>query len=164
MTAVVTALGKLKPTDWGTKMLKRLIIWTVAGLMLVSASTGSAFSQEVSSEIRSATQHVIRDQISAFQSQDHERAFSHAAPTIRNIFKTTERFIGMVKGGYLPLYDPDNFIFGRNIDISGTIHQEVIATDRNGKQWHAVYTLEKQIDGSWKITGVKMEPYEGATT
>ncbi|MEM9329802.1 MAG: DUF4864 domain-containing protein [Pseudomonadota bacterium] len=137
-------------------------------IILFASSTflllGSANAQTVTAEIETATQDVIRDQINAFQSKEYERAFSHAAPTIKQIFGTTERFIGMVKGGYSPLYNPDSYLFGRNFNLDGTIHQEVIATDQNGRQWQAIYTLKQQPDGSWKITGVKMEPYKGAAT
>ena len=144
--------------------MKQLTTRLIVTLISLFLSINTAFAQNVSPDIQSATQNVIRDQITAFQSRDHDRAFSHAAPVIRNIFKTTDRFIGMVKGGYLPLYDPENYIFGRNIEIGGKIHQELIVTDQSGKQWQAVYTLQKQPDGSWKITGVKMDPYQGATT
>jgi len=133
--------------------------------------SGSAFwlpenarAQDITPEIKSSTQNVIRDQIRAFQNGQHERAFSHAAESIRQIFKNTDQFINMVKGGYMPLYDPENYSFGRNLNVDGLVHQEVIATDQKGRQWQAVYTLKQNEDGSWKITGVKMEPYQGAST
>ncbi|MEL7429068.1 MAG: DUF4864 domain-containing protein [Pseudomonadota bacterium] len=125
---------------------------------------GSANAQAVTPEAETATQAVIADQLNAFQERDHARAFSHAAPTIKQVFKSEENFINMVKGGYGVLYNPDNYIFGRNFDVDGTIHQELIVTEQNGKQWQAVYTLKQMPDGSWKITGVKMNPYTGAAT
>ena len=145
-------------------MPKRFMMIVSSLLILFTISSADVVAQTVTAEIETSTQSVIRDQISAFRDRDHERAFSHAAPTIKQIFKTTENFIRMVKGGYMPLYDPDSYIFGRNFNLDGTIHQEVIATDAKGKQWQAVYTLKQQPDGSWKITGVKMEPYQGAAT
>ena len=136
-------------------------------IVLVASSfvlLGPASAQTVTEEVEVSTQTVIADQLDAFQQRDYERAFSHAAPTIKQIFKNTDNFIRMVKGGYGVLYDPDQYIFGRNFNVDGTIHQEVIATDESGKQWQAIYTLRQQEDGSWKITGVKMDPYQGATT
>ena len=145
-------------------MINKVSSLAAALVLAVVIGVSQPNAQTVTPEIESQTQSVIRDQISAFQSRDYERAFSHAAPTIKQIFKTKENFIRMVKTGYMPLYDPDAYIFGRNFNLDGTIHQEVIATDEKGKQWQAVYTLKKQPDGSWKITGVKMEPYQGAAT
>ena len=110
-----------------------------------------------------AIQQVIADQIGAFQAGEHERAYSHAAPNIKGVFPTVERFISMVQTGYPMVYDPDSYVFGRNTQISGELYQEVIINDRSGKQWQAVYTLRQQEDGSWKITGVKINPYKGAS-
>lgn len=108
-----------------------------------------------------ATQQVISDQIAAFKSGDAARAYSHASPSIKQVFTTVERFMAMVQTGYMPLYNPENVVFGRNALISGQVHQEVIVTDPQGKQWQAVYTLVREPDGSWKINGVKLNPYQG---
>ena len=129
---------------------------------LLAFVQAQAQTSKTSDEV--AIQSVIDDQINAFQSKDYDRAFSHAAPTIKQIFKTTDNFVGMVKNGYAPLYNPDSYAFSRSIEQGGSVYQEVIVTDQNGKQWQAVYTLKKQEDGSWKITGVKMEPTQGAAT
>ena len=140
-------------------------IWPIIATLLLSFLLVFSQANAQSSNSQEATiQGVIEDQISAFQSKDYERAFSHADPTIRQIFKTTDRFIGMVKSGYGPLYNPDSFAFSRSLEQGGSVYQEVIVTDQNGKQWQAVYTLKKQPDGTWKITGVKMEPTQGAAT
>lgn len=126
--------------------------------------TGIAQAQSALSEQDQAIQEVIRDQLTAFQTKDYDRSFSHAAPTIKQIFKTTDRFVGMVKNGYKPLYNPSSFAITRSIEQGGSVYQEVIVTDQTGTQWQAVYTLKKQEDGTWKITGVKMEPTQGAAT
>ena len=134
-------------------------------LALAVVSAGKSRAQDAVNKADSlATQTVIEAQINAFRAGDDNAAYSHAAPNIKQIFPTVDQFISMVKTGYMPLYRPDGFVFGRNTRISGQVHQEVIVTDEKGKQWQAVYTLRQQDDGSWKITGVKMNPYSGATT
>jgi hypothetical protein len=136
----------------------------VLALAITLAFAVSVMAQDtVNPEDTGATQGVIDDQIAAFRSGENDRAYSHAAPNIKRIFPDPERFIGMVKGGYEALYNPESYTFGRNTFINGEIYQELIVTDRAGKQWQAVYTLKKQEDGSWKITGVKMNPYKGAS-
>lgn len=129
-----------------------------------SPATAVAQNVEVGQSETLATQGVVRDQLEAFRSGDHARAYSHAAPNIRNYFNTVDRFIAMVKNGYGAIYKSDSFVMGRNTIISGEIYQEVFITDKAGKQWQAVYTLKQQADGTWQITGVKMNPYKGATT
>ena len=135
----------------------------VMALLFLTAFAQPATAQGVSEADQAATQTVIRDQIEAFRAGDHVRAYSHAAPAIRGIFPTVDGFIAMVQGGYMALYRPAEFRFGRNTEINGEIFQELIVTDETGKLWQAVYTLRRQEDGSWKITGVKLNPHKGAS-
>ncbi|MCG6859272.1 MAG: DUF4864 domain-containing protein [Salaquimonas sp.] len=131
-------------------------------VFLLSLAVG-AFAADTAPADRLETQHVIDQQIGAFRAGDNEKAYSFAAPGIKQVFPTVERFIDMVTSGYMPVYDPESYVFGRSIDQGGQIHQEVIVTDRNGKTWQAVYTLQKQADDTWKITSVKLNPYKGAS-
>lgn len=152
--------------------MKRMFDRNLATVSLVAVMTFAlalllslaAFAQDVNlpAEKAAPIQQVIADQIGAFQAGDDARAYSHAAPNIRDTFPTVERFMQMVKTGYPMVHDPDSWVFGRNTEISGERYQEVIINDRAGKQWQAVYTLRQQEDGSWKITGVKINPYKGA--
>lgn len=141
-------------------------IWPFIATVMLSLVMifGHTQARAQTSSDEQAIQSVIADQINAFQTKDYDRAFSHAAPTIKNIFRTKERFVGMVKNGYEPLYNPESYAFSRSLESNGSTYQEVLVTDKNGKQWQAVYTLKQQDDGSWKITGVKMEPTQGAAT
>jgi hypothetical protein len=133
-----------------------------AALMLVAFALPAA-AQGVSEADQAATQAIIQDQIEAFKAGEHDRAYSHAAPGIKSMFPTVEAFIGMVQGGYMALYRPAEYRFGRNTEIQGEVYQELIVTDETGKVWQAVYTLRKQEDGSWKVTGVKLNPFKGAS-
>jgi hypothetical protein len=142
----------------------RIVLGLLLALIVFPAFAPMAHSQEAPSPAdATATQGVIEDQIAAFKAGDGERAYSHAAPGIKQVFTTVDRFMSMVQTGYLPLYNPESYTFGRNAVIGGQVHQEVIVTDPSGKQWQAVYTLARQDDGSWKITGVKLNPYKGAS-
>jgi hypothetical protein len=130
--------------------------------LLVSVAVACA--QDEPSEADSvATKSVIQDQLEAFRSHDLPRAYSHAAPNIRTIFPSVERFSTMVENGYGPIYSPQAYVFGRSRQQADEIHQEVIITDENGKQWQAVYSLMRQDDDTWQITGVILNPYKGAS-
>lgn len=106
-------------------------------------------------------QSVITDQLEAFKSGDTARAYSHAAPNIKRVFPDEQRFMQMVTTGYPMVNDPAGYRFGRAVETGGMLHQEVFITDRAGKTWQAVYMLQRQPDGSLKITGVKIEPSKG---
>ena len=99
---------------------------------------------------------VISSQIEAFRAGDGERAFSFAAPGIRRAFGNSGAFMSMVKRGYMPVYAPRSFSFGRYSERNGLIFQEVLVTGPAGKEWVALYTLQRQDDGSLRITGVRL--------
>lgn len=134
-----------------------------AAMMMLCLMVGhAAAEQAVNPADTTATRQVIEDQLNAFRSGDHDRAYSHAAPSIKRFFPTVDQFIAMVRNGYEPVYAPGEYRFGRNVFLYGEVYQEVIVTDETGRQWQAVYTLKQQEDGSWKITGVKLNPHKGA--
>lgn len=107
-------------------------------------------------------QTVISDQLSAFIEGDGQRAFSHAAPTIKQRFQTPERFMDMVERGYGPIYRSSTYDFGRNSAQGNQIVQELILTDKKGNTWQSIYVLMKQQDGSLKIMGVQMRRSENS--
>ena len=97
---------------------------------------------------------VIADQIAAFRANDGARAYSHAAPAIRQIFPDPDRFMAMVKQGYQPVYRPQSYSFGKaGLSASGRPIQRVTIIGPDGLTYEAIYTMERQSDGSWQING-----------
>jgi len=104
----------------------------------------------------SAAQGVIRAQEQAFARDDAAAAYSHAAPAIREIFPAPDIFMSMVQNGYAPIYRHKSFEFGESRSEGNWISQHVHIIDANGEAWEALYTLEQQADGSYKITGCSL--------
>ncbi len=100
-----------------------------------------------------AAQNVIRSQEQAFGRDDAAAAYSYAAPAIRKIFPQAEIFLYMVQNSYAPVYRHKSFEFGEARAEGNSIAQRVHIIDANGEAWEAMYTLEQQADGSYKITG-----------
>ena len=106
---------------------------------------------------QSAFQAVISGQLEAFKKDDGQTAYSFAAPIVKGIFPSAEIFMGMVKRGYEPIYKNSKYVFGDlATDSLGRPAQHVIITATNGKRYEAVYAMQQQPDGSWKIAGVQM--------
>jgi len=103
-----------------------------------------------------AAQSVIRAQEQAFGRDDAAAAYSHAAPEIKQIFPQADIFMQMVQQGYAPVYRHKSFEFGEARSAGGRIAQRVHIVDANGEAWEALYTLEQQPDGSFKITGCSL--------
>ena len=64
--------------------------------------------------------------------------------------------MSMVRNGYAPVYRHKSFEFGESKTDGGWITQRVHIIDANGEAWEALYTLEQQADGSYKITGCSL--------
>lgn len=128
----------------------------LATIILCTVSTGvQAGENDVM-----AGQNVIAGQIDAFRAGENERAYSYAAPNIRAIFPTVDRFMGMVAKGYRPVQMPRHYEFGRSRELGDgrMIAQEVLLIGPDGKDYVALYELLRMRDGSWKITSVQMVP------
>jgi Domain of unknown function (DUF4864) len=101
-------------------------------------------------------QDIIRAQEQAFGRDDARAAYSYAAPAIREIFPAPDIFMSMVQNGYPPVYRHKSFEFGDSKSEGSRVAQHVHIIDANGEAWEALYTLEQQADGSYKITGCSL--------
>jgi uncharacterized protein DUF4864 len=98
-------------------------------------------------------QGVIRAQEQALSRDDAASAYSYAAPAIHQLFPQADIFMTMVQKQYAPVYRHKAFEFGESRTEGNWIAQRVHIIDANGEAWEALYTLEQQADGSYKITG-----------
>ena len=99
---------------------------------------------------------MIRDQIAAFRVDDAARAFGYASPGIQAKFGTAERFLEMVRSGYAPVYRAEDLAFGEIAIENGIPVQAVEIHTLEGEGVLALYLMERQPDGSWRINGVLM--------
>jgi len=111
------------------------------------SSPASAFSEAD----RSAVQAVIEQQLNAFLSDDAAAAYSHAAPGIKTMFPTQDRFMELVRRAYPPVYRSRTHGFADLQETPRGLEQTVDIVDAAGEFWTAVYTLQRQPDGSWRI-------------
>ena len=103
-----------------------------------------------------AAQNVIRSQEQALGHDDAATAYSYAAPAIRQLFPQAELFMAMVQKTYAPVYRHKSFEFGEAQTEGSSVAQRVHIIDADGNAWEALYTVEQQPDGSFKITGCSL--------
>ncbi|SOE18905.1 uncharacterized protein DUF4864 [Hoeflea halophila] len=139
----------------------RILFILAAALIAVLTSLAS-----VRADDGAAARSVIESQIAAFLNDDAATAYSFAAPSIKQLYPDESRFFDMVKRGYQPVYRPGNFAFGRSKATADGARfvQEVIIQGPTGQDWTALYLLERQPDGSFKINGVQMIRAAGPQT
>lgn len=105
----------------------------------------------------SAARSMIQAQIEAFLAGDDAAAYSHAAPNIQRIFPNQDSFMRMVREGYPAVHRPRSFEFGNGQDDgAGAVVQRVELIGPDGRRYEAVYTLELQPDGRYRVTGVHL--------
>lgn len=135
--------------------MKRLVPMVLAAFL---AFTSSAVADPA------AVRATIEGQLEAFRNGDAAAAYAFAAPSIKRMFPTPERFIRMVRRGYAPVYEGNSPVFLRARDMGADgFAQEVGLTDSSGQAWTALYTLARQPDGSWRITGCYLRKADGPT-
>ena len=98
-------------------------------------------------------QRVITSQAEAFSRDDANAAYSYAAPAIREMFPQADIFMFMVQNAYAPVYRHKSFEFGEAQVAGDQVAQRVHIVYANGEAWEALYTLEREADGSLKIIG-----------
>ncbi len=134
----------------------------IAASVLVFAPLFPAFAENLGDGDSAAIQSVIEGQIQAFRADDGEAAYSYAAPSIKRMFPNPDIFMSMVRQGYQPVFRPRSYAFSPTREVNGVILQEVAVIGPKGQPWTALYTLERQADGMWKITGCQLFKPKGA--
>lgn len=130
------------------------------GFLLAWLAATAAWAQPVqpSGEDASAIRAVVEAQLAAFRADDAETAFSYAAPVIRRKLGSADAFMEMVRDGYAPLYRPRLVEFLPAAVIEGETVQAVRVVGQDGEVKVALYFMERQADGSWKIKACELAP------
>ena len=131
----------------------RILLGLVIGLI-----AGAAQAQTPAD--RAAIQSVITQQLEAFQHDDASAAFDKASPMIQGIFGTPGNFIAMVRQGYPPVYRSQQSSFSTLEQNEGRLIQKVELIGPDGADYLALYAMEQQLDGSWKINGCQLTASE----
>jgi len=125
----------------------------VAIILLFLPGPGRA-AETLSDADRAAIHQVIQSQIDAFKRDDGAAAYAFASPLIQQKFGTAEHFMTMVRTAYPAVYRPKAVEFRElaSSDDMGVM-QKVFFVGPDGAGVLAFYQMERQPDGSWKISG-----------
>ncbi|MCI0431944.1 MAG: DUF4864 domain-containing protein [Rhodospirillales bacterium] len=120
--------------------------------VLVVFAVGPAWAQTSDAD-RAAIAQVIQSQMAAFQKDDGPTAYGYASPTIQQKFVNPDIFLEMVKTGYPAVYHPREVQFRELKVENGRLLQEVFVVGPDGNPALAIYEMQRQPDGSWRING-----------
>jgi hypothetical protein len=136
----------------------------IATALLLALAPALARAQTISDADARAVRRVIEAQLDAFKRDDARRAFSYAAPGIRETFGTAEKFMAMVREQYAVVYRPRSVSFEAPLMAGEDLVQPVHLTDGDGHAWMAIYPMVKLPDGTWRINGCHLAPLPARET
>jgi hypothetical protein len=126
---------------------KALACWVMVWL------AGTALAAPLSAADEKAVQTVVQSQLAAFAKDDADKAFSYATPDLRKTIGSSAAFMAMVKNSYPVVYRPASSAFLKAEGSGGDVIQRVQMLDASGASWLAVYSLQRQKDKTWRISG-----------
>ena len=132
------------------------ILLLLAGIWLLPPAVARAEEETPSSLApaeQSAIRGVIEAQLGAFQGDDAKTAFGYASPGIQGMFGDAATFLQMVRQGYPPVYRARSHAFGPLVELQGRTVQKVELVGPDGQRALALYVMEHEPDGSWRIDG-----------
>jgi hypothetical protein len=147
---------QLLTSSRGGRLTQFLTDWVVILALLLMAAQAASASLRAADE--KAVRSVIQAQLSAFATDDANKAFSYAAPNIQQMFGKANNFLAMVREQYPVVYRPASVTFlkpetmklyGKNTEVV----QQVQMTDTDAGRWTATYSLAQQKNKAWRITG-----------
>jgi hypothetical protein len=126
---------------------------TLIAALLLTGATLVAADDSVAPADAAAIRQVIQGQMNAFKVDDWSAAFAYAAPSIQTKFESPQVFSQMVTQAYQPVYRPRGVEFRAVKASEFGPTQEVFVVGPDGLSYLAYYTMERQADGSWRISG-----------
>ena len=130
--------------------IRRLLCAALSTLLMAAAVAAQPASAEADAQ---AIRSTVQAQLSAMAKDDPERAFSYAAPGIREQFGDAATFMAMVRKGYPMVIKPAATTFFVPVAGAAAASQQVRLQDAEGRLWLATYTLLRQPGGVWRIAG-----------
>jgi hypothetical protein len=145
-------------------LLRRFAVLALAGITLATFCDPPASAQVYAAEktLRAAEwtaiRQVIDDQQKALKAGDGAKAMSYASKGIRAQFGAPEHFLAMVRNGYGALLAARYTEFLEGAVIDGVVIQPMRIIAPDNSVLVALYTMEKQKDGRWRIAGCVLAP------
>lgn len=105
-----------------------------------------------------AIRKVISEQLAALRAGNGNKAFGYASAGIQAQFGDAKLFMAMVQSAYSALLDARYDEFLEGAVIQGVVVQPLRLIGRDNTVLVALYTMEKQKRGGWRVSGCMIAP------
>lgn len=110
---------------------------------------------------RMAIRTTVERHLDALARDDIEAAFALASSRLRARAGNARAFVEMVHGSYSAVVRP-RVVFFQDITMVGSMPaQRVMLLDSRGRPWTAVFPMQREADGDWRVDGCML--YEGSS-
>lgn len=141
--------------------LRAVVPWLrtcIGALALLVLASATHAQPSLDAPEWSAIREVIEAQRVALGAGDAAKAFGYAAPGIRAQLGTPERFMAMVQSGYDVLLRARYTEFLEGAVIEGRVIQPLRLVLPDNTVYVALYEMQRQADGRWRIAGCVIAP------
>jgi hypothetical protein len=116
----------------------------------------SAISQQINAADVEAIHRVVQLQLDAFAEDDAVKAFDLSTSSTQDLLGTPGNFLQLIKEEYPAVYRNRSAFFSATEIFDEQALQVVQLTDPDDYVWVAIYRVQREADGSWKIQGCKL--------
>jgi hypothetical protein len=128
---------------------------TIEAVIVAAALWVTTASAQESTAARSRA--VIAQQFDAFARDDAEGAYALADPAIKEMFVDADHFMAMVRDRYPPVYRHRSVEFGDFAELGDEASLKATLVDDDNVVWTALYSLRREANGDWLISGCVLE-------
>jgi hypothetical protein len=136
--------------------MKRRFFAMLALLAGLAFPMSYATADELTQEDRVAIRGVVQLQLEALADDDADTAFALATADTRSKLGDPYTFLQIIKDEFRPIYRHRRALFSRPETVDGHALQIVRLTDRDNLVWVAIYQMQREMDGSWKIADCQL--------
>lgn len=143
-----------RASAWLKLALAAMCVLIVGGTSHAAESAQATLAKREWSVIKQ----VIAAQRDALKKGDSARAYSYATRAIKLQFHDADNFMRMVQASYSPLVDARYVEFLDGAVIDDNVIQPLRLVLPDNTVLVALYTMEKEDDGRWRIAGCVLAP------
>lgn len=143
MRGIVVALTRL-----GLALMMALVICNSVAVAQVPAPPPPPTVEDYA-----AFRALILAQIDALRRDDFAAAYALAAPSMKALYPNVQAFTQVIRGRYAQLIKPKTVVFGTVSQTSQGPVQRVFLTGNDGRPYVVTYSLQRQSDTTWLISG-----------
>ena len=144
-----------------THLVQRAFQFVLPAVFMALQALMPAHAEALSAKDEKAVQAVVQSQLTAFSKDDADKAFSYAAPDLRKTIGSSSAFMAMVKNSYPVVYRPASVAFLKAEGSGDEVLQRVQMLDASGTSYLALYSLQRQKDKTWRISGCAVVENKG---